>query len=124
MTADSPTLAPCPFCGSTTSLDYDRRVLDPNRWSVSCCATDCICEGPSRATKREAIAAWNHRPALPPAPAPEREGLLEALRWYEALARDCRKVTDEGERARHTLEKDQGSTARAAIAAYEEGKDE
>lgn len=39
----------------------------------------------------------------------------EALEWYSKQVRDCRKITSEGEDARHALEADGGQRARAAL---------
>lgn len=56
-------LKPCPFCGSDNAGDIwvDRLQQDGRRWAVVCRATDCIIDGPHRATRREAITAWNSR---------------------------------------------------------------
>ena len=56
-------LAPCPFCGGSDPSEVyaDRLQNDGRRWAVRCDFLDCIVEGPHRATKREAIAAWNSR---------------------------------------------------------------
>ena len=56
-------LKPCPFCGASDPSDVfvGRLQSDGRRWAVACEATDCLTEGPHRATKREAIAAWNTR---------------------------------------------------------------
>ncbi|MBY6005413.1 Lar family restriction alleviation protein [Salipiger bermudensis] len=60
---EAPKLKPCPFCGASDPSDVyvDRLQSDGRRWAVLCTATDCLVEGPHRATKREAIAAWNTR---------------------------------------------------------------
>lgn len=42
----------------------------------------------------------------------ELEGALE---WYAETVADCRKITGEGDDARHKLYVDQGSHARAAL---------
>lgn len=59
-------LLPCPFCGASDPSDVfvNRLQSDGRRWTVYCTATDCLTEGPHRATKREAIAAWNTRSDL------------------------------------------------------------
>lgn len=54
-------LKPCPFCGGD-EVDFQR--YESRRWTVGCHATDCICEGPHRATMREAAEAWNTRADL------------------------------------------------------------
>lgn len=43
----------------------------------------------------------------------KRQG--EALEWYETHVRDCRKITKDGDAARHALDKDGGERARAAL---------
>lgn len=43
------------------------------------------------------------------------ERLEAALRWYEARVSDCRKITREGDTARHELDRDGGQIARAAL---------
>lgn len=40
----------------------------------------------------------------------------EALLWYEENVRNCRKITSEGNDARHALDRDGGERARAALA--------
>jgi len=46
----------------------------------------------------------------------EKVGMLEALEWYEdEKIRDCRKVTREGDEARHDLDRDGGERARLAL---------
>lgn len=69
-------LKPCPFCGET---ETDIARHESRRWSIQCHATDCICEGPHRATKREAVAAWNQRvdTAIPKA---EADAMVAAAR--------------------------------------------
>jgi Lar family restriction alleviation protein len=56
--------APCPFCGSRrTPPDLDG---DASAWIVVC--PDCGGAGPSAASKDDAIAAWNSRVIIVPAP--------------------------------------------------------
>lgn len=43
--------------------------------------------------------------------------LREALEWYADQAKDCRKLTSEGEKARNALDRDGGTKARAALSA-------
>lgn len=43
----------------------------------------------------------------------KRQG--KALEWYETHVRDCRKITKDGDAARHALDKDGGERARAAL---------
>jgi len=54
-------LKPCPFCGASDPSEVFVDRHEPRRWAVFCTALDCIVEGPHRATKREAIEAWNTR---------------------------------------------------------------
>ena len=57
---------PCPFCGAHDSSEvFAERRSDDRTWEVTCDADECIAAGPVRATKREAIAAWNTRAAMP-----------------------------------------------------------
>ncbi|MDF2140819.1 hypothetical protein [Paenirhodobacter sp. CAU 1674] len=46
--------------------------------------------------------------------------VVEALKWYESAACDCRKITREGDDARHALHADGGKRASTAIAAITE----
>lgn len=46
--------------------------------------------------------------------------VVEALKWYESAACDCRKITREGDDARHALHADRGKRASTAIAAITE----
>jgi predicted nucleic acid-binding Zn-ribbon protein len=45
--------------------------------------------------------------------------LREALEWYRDRAAGCRKITSEGNTARHELDADGGARARAALAQTE-----
>lgn len=58
-TMTAPELKPCPFCGAR-DVFVERRT-DGYSWEVTCDAAECSVAGPVRATKREAIAAWNTR---------------------------------------------------------------
>lgn len=49
----------------------------------------------------------------------ERESLIDALEWYAVQVRDCRKITPEGDKARHALDADGGHRARHAISRAE-----
>lgn len=42
-------------------------------------------------------------------------GMREALAWYAEQAENCRKITHEGDTARHALDADGGKRARAAL---------
>lgn len=49
---------------------------------------------------------------------PFLEGWLDmkkALEWYETKVRDCRKITSDGDIARHDLDSDGGKRARIAL---------
>lgn len=52
----------------------------------------------------------------------DTDALVAALTWYEERARNCRKITSEGNDARHALDKDGGERARAALQQHEEKK--
>jgi len=55
---------PCPFCGSrTTPPDLDG---DAGSWVVAC--PDCGARGPAGGSKDDAVAAWNERTIVMPAP--------------------------------------------------------
>ncbi|MEE9569713.1 MAG: Lar family restriction alleviation protein [Candidatus Binatia bacterium] len=59
-------LAPCPFCGSANSLyafTDDLGDYGPEEYFVKCDIGENPCggKGPHRATKEEAIKAWNTR---------------------------------------------------------------
>lgn len=53
--------------------------------------------------------------ASSPATGGDDKAMREALEWYEQQARDCRKITMEGDTARVALDKDGGARARAAL---------
>lgn len=61
---DIPLLLGCPFCGSKAHVD-DTALLDGV--FIECSKPTCWVQGPVRATKGKAIAAWNRR-------APKRKG--------------------------------------------------
>lgn len=61
------TLLPCPFCGSSTSVQSRGDVS----WA-QCRSNECRSEGSSRFSEAEAIAAWNRRA--------HHEKLVEAAR--------------------------------------------
>lgn len=65
-------LLPCPFCGCARIYERGFRCFE---------CPECRAEGPTKATKAEAVAAWNTRAALSRAP--------EAEDRYEALGRAC-----------------------------------
>ncbi len=52
-------LKPCPFCGSTNLKIVSYNSIAGACKMVEC--MDCFAQVPSRATKAEAIAAWNTR---------------------------------------------------------------
>lgn len=51
----------------------------------------------------------------------ERDRLREALRWYEKVVGECNRRGRAGDDARHTLARDIGAKARAAL---QEDRDE
>lgn len=54
-------LEPCPFRhGGTGYLDNPPYESDDDGFYVEC--GECGCRGPLRATRAEAVAAWNNRP--------------------------------------------------------------
>lgn len=63
---DTPLLLGCPFCGSKARYD-DTALLDGV--FIECSKPTCWAQGPVRATKGRAIAAWNRR-----APIEKRKG--------------------------------------------------
>lgn len=76
-------LKSCPFCGDTHKLvatDNDPRDLLLNNW-VSC--ENCNSEGPVKATRAEAIDAWNARTNNPDS---------ERLEWL--ADRQCQFVNE------------------------------
>lgn len=62
-------LKACPFCGGT-------RTIVTEGWDVGC--NSCGALGPDGDDEAEAIAAWNQRAPIPPAP-PEREAVYRAV---------------------------------------------
>lgn len=50
----------CPFCGSEENIHIDRYQSDGEWWAYVEC-TKCICSGPARKLKRDAVLAWNMR---------------------------------------------------------------
>lgn len=53
-------LLPCPFCGRTDTLHFDRYQCDGEWWGYVEC-TECVATGPVGKLKGEAIDAWNRR---------------------------------------------------------------
>ena len=53
-------LKPCPFCGRTDTLHFDRYQSDGEWWGYIEC-TECIMTGPVGKLKRDAVDAWNRR---------------------------------------------------------------
>ena len=45
----------------------------------------------------------------------KEQELREALQWYAEHVANCRKITSEGDKARHALDADGGKRALAAI---------
>lgn len=99
-------LKPCPFCGASDTSDVyvDRLQNDGRRWAVRCDALDCIVEGPHRATKREAITAWNTRTDV-------SNALIAAA--YEAAAQTAEQASEHY--VAMAIEKLNGGHARAAF---------
>jgi len=90
---NTPALLPCPFCGKSGRMAFDRdgescRVICAN-W----CADDdcCLGSGPWKDTQAEAIEAWNRRTAQPaegvPTNCDETDQLLRDLRLDPARFR-------------------------------------
>lgn len=52
-------LDPCPFAHDGTEVFVD---TPPPGWEYYVECGECGCRGPLRATKAEAVAAWNSRP--------------------------------------------------------------
>ena len=87
-------LLPCPFCGCARIYERGFRCFE---------CLECRAEGPTKATKAEAVAAWNTRAALTRAPEASREGAAERLaivaekpahliRWGEGDRLDLQSV--------------------------------
>lgn len=87
-------LLPCPFCGCARIYERGFRCFE---------CPECRAEGPTKATKAEAVAAWNTRAALSRAPGAGREGAAERLaivaekpahliRWGEGDRLDLQSV--------------------------------
>ena len=87
-------LLPCPFCGCARIYERGFRCFE---------CPECRAEGPTKATKAEAVAAWNTRAALSRAPEASREGAAERLaivaekpahliRWGEGDRLDLQSV--------------------------------
>lgn len=57
----TPEILPCPWCGSGASM-YGTEEFG---YGIACDRIDCHSTGPDRATKAEAIAAWNRVAAMP-----------------------------------------------------------
>jgi Lar family restriction alleviation protein len=53
-------LKPCPFCGRTDTLHFDRYQSDGEWWGYIEC-TECIMTGPVGKLKKDAVDAWNRR---------------------------------------------------------------
>lgn len=53
-------LMPCPFCGRTDNLHFERYQCDGLWWGYIEC-TECVCSGPVGKLKKDAIDAWNRR---------------------------------------------------------------
>lgn len=53
-------LKPCPFCGRTDTLHFDRYQSDGEWWGYIEC-TECIMTGPVGKLKIDAVDAWNRR---------------------------------------------------------------
>ncbi|MFO1080817.1 MAG: Lar family restriction alleviation protein [Reyranellaceae bacterium] len=53
-------LLPCPLCGSKAVIGQ----AEDDRFQVLCLNKNCYLLGPSREEERNAIAAWNRRPAI------------------------------------------------------------
>ena len=71
---------PCPFCGGPDS----RHLNNPDEFGrpshgIQCANGECWVCGPECETPSEAIAAWNRRAALPPAPDAEADKLRRTI---------------------------------------------
>ena len=53
-------LKPCPFCGRTDTLHFDRYQSD-GKWCGYIECTECIMTGPVGKLKIDAVNAWNMR---------------------------------------------------------------
>ena len=53
-------LKPCPFCGRTDTLRFDRYKSDGEWWGYIEC-TECIMTGPVGKLKQDVVEAWNKR---------------------------------------------------------------
>ena len=53
-------LKPCPFCGRTDTLHFDRYQSCGEWWGYIEC-TECIITGPVGKLKKDVIEAWNRR---------------------------------------------------------------
>lgn len=66
-------LLPCPFCGCARIYERGFRCFE---------CPECRAEGPTKATKAEAVAAWNTRAALSRAPeAASEDAYRRAILW-------------------------------------------
>lgn len=110
-------LKPCPFCGGEA-----KRFTIPNDefGNDGGDVIECtICGASSHVefgSKENLNSHWNTRADI--CICRDDQALLdvvEALKWYENAARDCRKITREGDAARHALHGDGGERASAAI---------
>lgn len=73
-------LKSCPFCGSAP-LVHETDWNEPPTWSVLCMNGEC---GGSRASRDEAVTAWNRRSPSPDAEAARREAIEEAAKVADA----------------------------------------
>lgn len=53
-------LKPCPFCGKTDTLRFERYKISKEWWCYFEC-TECIMTGPVENLKKDAVEAWNRR---------------------------------------------------------------
>ena len=58
-----PELLPCPFCGSHANGPYRVKMKNVN-WAIDCSMHCCLVQW--HKTEKQAVAAWNRRPASAP----------------------------------------------------------
>lgn len=105
-------LRACPFCSHSGSHHY---VFSGGE-CIRC--DSCGAEGPGASSEAEAIERWNERGrAQAGGEASISVKVREALEWYAAQVAGCRKLTDEGNKARAALDADGGKRAVAALSA-------
>ena len=106
-------IKPCPFCGTSMVVVTKDMFAHPGTLG------DHRCLLAGKGYHWGHIDWWNTRAGEAEAAYIEvvakLDKAVEALEWYQEKAEGCRKITRDGDNARHALDADYGRRAKAVI---------